>query len=297
MLIVHSEEPMKDLTSTGHPHGLSGATSDGQLIGLWLEGRSPHTQRAYTREAQRFLAFVQKPLSTVTLADLYDFEHGLEGSPSTRTRAMAAVKSLLSFGQRVGYLPFNVGAAVRLRSGQNRLTERIVGEPDVHRLLALETNPRNHALLRFLYVSGLRVSEVVALTWANMVTADEGGYVNVHGKGDKTRVVRIPTGPWAEVAALRPDEAGPDTPVFLSRLGGALDVSAVRRMVSRAAKRAGLEGNVSPHWLRHAHASHALDRGAPISLVQSTLGHSSIATTGRYLHARPGESSGNYLSA
>lgn len=167
----------------------------------------------------------------------------------------------------------------------------------MHRLLALETNPRNHALLRFLYVSGLRVSEVVALTWANMVTADEGGYVNVHGKGDKTRVVRIPTGPWAEVAALRPDEAGPDTPVFLSRLGGALDVSAVRRMVSRAAKRAGLEGNVSPHWLRHAHASHALDRGAPISLVQSTLGHSSIATTGRYLHARPGESSGNYLSA
>lgn len=288
---------MQPVHSVPNPHSLSGATSDQQLIGLWLEGRSPHTQRAYTREAQRFLAFVQKPLATVTLTDLYDFEHGLEGSAATRTRAMAAVKSLLSFGQRVGYLSFNVGAAVRLRSGQNRLAERIVGEPDVHRLLALETNSRNHALLRFLYVSGLRVSEVAALTWANMVAADEGGYANVHGKGDKTRVVRIPPGPWAEVSALRANGAGPETPVFVSRLGGALDVSAVRRMVSRAAKRAGLEGNVSPHWLRHAHASHALDRGAPISLVQSTLGHSSIATTGRYLHARPGESSGNYLSA
>jgi site-specific recombinase XerD len=65
--------------------------------------------------------------------------------------------------------------------------------------------------------------------------------------------------------------------------------------VKQAGKRAGLEASVSPHWLRHAHASHALDRGAPIHLVQATLGHASISTTGRYLHARPKESSGRFL--
>ena len=74
-----------------------------------------------------------------------------------------------------------------------------------------------------------------------------------------------------------------------------LDVSQVRRIVYAAAKKAGLEQKVSPHWMRHAHASHALDRSAPIHLVQATLGHASVSTTGRYLHARPTESSSFYL--
>jgi integrase/recombinase XerD len=69
----------------------------------------------------------------------------------------------------------------------------------------------------------------------------------------------------------------------------------VHRIVEAAAARAGLGAAVSAHWLRHAHASHALDRGAPISLVQTTLGHASVATTGRYLHARPRDSSARYL--
>jgi integrase len=68
------------------------------------------------------------------------------------------------------------------------------------------------------------------------------------------------------------------------------------RAVDAAAKRAGLRAGVSPHWLRHAHATHALERGAPIHLVQATLGHASVVTTGRYLHARPSDSSARYLA-
>lgn len=67
------------------------------------------------------------------------------------------------------------------------------------------------------------------------------------------------------------------------------------RIVRAVARRVGIDANVSPHWLRHAHASHSLDRGAPIHLVQATLGHASIATTGKYLHARPQDSSARYL--
>ena len=70
---------------------------------------------------------------------------------------------------------------------------------------------------------------------------------------------------------------------------------AVLRIVRKASARAGIELPVSPHWFRHAHASHSLDRGAPIHLVQAALGHASITTTGRYLHARPNDSSSRFL--
>ena len=100
---------------------------------------------------------------------------------------------------------------------------------------------------------------------------------------------------WEELLGLR-GAAGPDDPVFRSRKGGHLDRSQVLRIVQAAARRAGIDLAVSPHWLRHAHASHALDRGAPISLVQATLGHASVSTTSKYLHARPGDSSSRYLA-
>ena len=83
--------------------------------------------------------------------------------------------------------------------------------------------------------------------------------------------------------------------MFVSCKGGPLDASEVHRIVKAAAERAGLSAEVSAYWLHHAHASHSLDRGAPIHLVQQTLGHASVATTGRYLHARPTDSSARYL--
>src|SRR5579862_4262263 len=84
---------------------------------------------------------------------------------------------------------------------------------------------------------------------------------------------------------------------WLLREGGKhLDHGRVCVIVRRAAEQAGIAAKVSPHWLRHAHASHALDHGAPIHLVQATLGHSSVATTSAYLHARPGDSSARFLS-
>lgn len=109
-------------------------------------------------------------------------------------------------------------------------------------------------------------------------------------------MVLLSANTWRHVQGLGSKEAlDPDAPVFLSRKGGALDPSQVHRIVKAAASRAGISGEVSAHWLRHAHASHSLERGAPIHLVQATLGHASVATTGRYLHARPTDSSARYL--
>ena len=121
------------------------------------------------------------------------------------------------------------------------------------------------------------------------------GQITVFGKGGKTRTVLLKPKVWHQLQSLK-GEAKTADPIFRSRKGGhALDASQVRRIVYAAAQAAGLDRKVSPHWMRHAHASHALDRSAPIHLVQATLGHASVATTGRYLHARPTESSSLYL--
>jgi integrase/recombinase XerD len=284
-------------TSTGAISSmLRQASTDDQLVGLWLHGRSPHTQRAYVADAERFRAYVGQ-LTTATLGAVQGFSDSLQGlAPSSQARTLAAAKSLLSFGQRIGYLPMNVGAAVRLPTRKNTLAERILQEPDVQKMLALEPNRRNHALLLLLYAAGLRVSEIAALTWRDLQPRDDAGQVNVFGKGSKTRTVLLPRSVWDELLDLRRG-AGSDAPVFPSRKqGGHLDETAILRVVRKAAQRAGIEVRVSPHFLRHSHATHALERGAPIHLVAATLGHSSVATTGRYLHARPTDSSSRYLA-
>lgn len=166
----------------------------------------------------------------------------------------------------------------------------------MQRLLALEAHSRNQVLLKLLYAAGLRVSEACALTWRDLQPRDAGGQVTVYGKGGKTRAIVLPSGIWNDLLGLR-GEADGNAPVFPSRKkGGNLSEVQVWRIVRAAAKRAGIEGAVSPHWLRHAHASHALDRGAPPHLVQATLGHASLGTTSRYAHARPTDSSARYLA-
>lgn len=272
--------------------------SDWQLVQLWLGTKnSPDTLRAYAAEVRRFLTFASKPLAAVTLADLQAYGETLgQGSLKTasQNRALTAVKSLLSFGHETGYLAFNVGAALKLRPNQDNLARRILEESAVAKLIESGATCRNRLILKLLYVSGVRVSELCRLTWSDAQPRHEGGQITVFGKGGKTRSILLKPKVWQELLASR-GAAAAVHPIFRSRKGGALDVSQVRRIVYSAASRAGLPQKVSPHWMRHAHASHALDRNAPIHLVQATLGHASVSTTGRYLHARPTESSGLYL--
>ena len=273
------------------------AEFDEHLIELWLHGRSKHTQRAYRSDSKRLLDAINKPLHQITLGDLQQLASDLlaEGlEPSTVYRTLSAVKSLFAFGHRLGYLQFDVAAPLRLPALREKLAERILEETDVLRIIALENMPRNKAILLTFYAGGFRVAELCSLKWGDLQSRDKSGQITVFGKGAKTRTILLPQTVWNALQALRGD-ANENAPVFRSRKRGHLDESQVWRIVSKAAKRAGLEKAVSCHWLRHAHASHALDRGAPIHLVQATLGHSSIATTGKYLHARPTDSSANYL--
>ena len=271
--------------------------SDAQVLEIWLHGRSPHTRRAYRADVARFLDGAGKPLILITLADVQAFADSLASlAPASRYRTLSAVKSLLAFGHRIGYLTFDVGQAMRLPGVRDRLAERILSEADVQRMLGLEPVGRNRAILVLLYASAVRVSELCALRWRDLQPTEDTGQITVFGKGNRTRSIQLPAAVWKELEKLR-GKAGPGDPVFRSRKrGAALQTVAVLRIVRQAARRAGIEAAVSPHWLRHAHASHALDRGAPIHLVQATLGHASITTTGRYLHARPKDSSSRFLA-
>jgi integrase/recombinase XerD len=245
------------------------------------------------------LTFVGKPIHLVSLAEVQAFAEHLQArglAASTQRTMICAVRSLLAFGNTIGVLSANVGAPVSPPKVKDTLTERILSEVEVQLMIAKETNPRDRAMLRLLYGVGLRVSELCALKWRDLTCRGDSGQATVFGKGSKTRVVLLPVVIWQELQALRSD-SNVNAPVFQSRKqGGHLTRSQVMRIVRAAGQRAGIDANVSPHWLRHAHASHSLDRGAPIHLVQQTLGHSSVATTSRYLHARPQDTSARFLA-
>ena len=282
---------------TSQPRGSKGL-SDAEVVELWLRRqRSSATRNVYRRDMARLGTWSDKTLAETDPFDLERFAEMLSGSglaPISQGRTLAAIRSFFRFAERIGYCR-NVAAGLELPRSEPALSERIIPQEDVRRMIALEPDERNRVLLSVLYAAGLRVSEACGLRWRNLQARGEAGQILIHGKGGRTRVVLLPVGVWGQIAPLRAT-AGLDAPVFASKSGGPLERSRVCRIVREASHRAGIAAAVSTHWLRHAHASHALDRGAPIHLVQATLGHRSVATTSRYLHARPGESSAGYVA-
>ena len=269
---------------------------DEQLVSLWLHGRSRHTQRAYGADVIKFCKSVNKSLQQVTLGDLQNFADELMQSKLSDTsvkRMLSSVKSLFSFGHRIGYLTFDVGAPLKIPACRETLTERILSQEEVQQIIASVENTRNRLIIKTLYYTGIRISELVALKHKHLQHREEGGQMTILGKGGKSNVLLLPKDLWFELMLLR-DTLSDEGPVFKSKKKGHLNPSHVQRVLKEIALKSIGKG-ATPHWYRHSHASHALENGCPIHLVQKQLNHSSIATTGRYLHARPTESSSKYL--
>jgi len=267
---------------------------DERLIDMWLNlFRSPNTRESYSFAVRSFRAHAAKPLAAVTVDDLQDWLD-TDQAPATKNARMTAIRSLYRTGMDTGYLRFNPTAVLRLHGVKENRAEKILSESDVATLLQYPMPPRNRALLFLLYAGGLRISEAINLKWRDFQRVDGGFQINVFGKGEKTRVVRLPVTVGEMIENLSNIESDPDTFIFPKANDKTKPLCRIQayRIVKDVAKRAGVNPETSPHWFRHAHASHSLENGAPLPLVQQTLGHSSIKTTGVYLHCRPGDSSG-----
>lgn len=271
--------------------------ADDRLVALWLHGRPTSTAVAYRRDIDLLRAFAPKPIELLRLEDLQQFADALTGAPATRARKLSSVKSLLRFAARIGALRYDVGSALRVPKVPTGIANRILSRSELKRVLRAGRTPRDVALMTLFYASAMRRAELGSLRWSSVAIDEDSGdaFLSIVGKGDKPRTVRVPASAWKLAAALRRPEDPDDGPIFRGRGGAPLSWSQLYRVVVAAAKRAKIGKKASPHWLRHAHASHAFDRNAPATLVRDTLGHASLATTSIYAHSRPRESSGKYL--
>ena len=199
------------------------------------------------------------PLGRFTLADVQEFADFLSEllAPATQARILAAMKSLFSFGHQVGYLPFDVGRPVKLPSRRDDRAQRILSADDVHSMIAYAKNGRDRALVRTLYIGGLRVAEAVGLRSRDLIARDggseAGGQLGVFGKGSKSRPVLVPGSLFAELSTLA--LPNPDAPLFRSQKKGPdgeprpITARQAERIVKAAARKAGLKNAslVSPH--------------------------------------------------
>ncbi len=292
-----ADQPLtRVLTPSAVLEPVSGPSDDEAMVSLWLYGRTAGTEAAYRADVAGLRLHVGKPFRAMTLRDLQDWARSTEHlRPATRARRIGAVRSLFKFAHEVdGGFPTNPATTLHPPARKDRLSERILTGDQVRRLIAHASAGPAHALLRLLYVCGLRVSEACGLTWRDMTPRKSGGIASVFGKGSKTRAVLVPASLWRELVALS-SSVDPAAPVIPSRHGKPISRFDAHLIVKSAARRAGLPATVSPHFLRHSHVSHALDAGCGVHVVQATVGHASLNTTSRYTHVRPNASSSTFV--
>ena len=275
---------------------ITNAQSDRELIFLWMGDKSPTTQVSYRSTVEKFLEFIDKPLAEVKLEDLQLWKRGLEArfKPTTAANKVLVIKSLFSFCLRVGYLTTNIGSFVKPPKAKETIAERILDKYEVKRLIDCANCQRDRLMLSLMYGCGLRISEVINLTWNDLRKNGEGGKATVFGKGGKTRVVLIQPKLWKQLKDFE-KLTKVNQWVFVSRNQRKMERSVVHRMIKRVCKRTGIDERTSSHWLRHSHASHSLEAGCNLRLLQQSLGHASVTTTERYLHISPDAGSSQFI--
>jgi integrase/recombinase XerD len=267
-------------------------------------GLAANTLTSYRRDLLRYVAFlaaagvgaVDQVAEQHVSAFLASLRAGSEGHPplsaTSAGRAVVAVRGFHRFVLREGLSAVDPSSQVKPPAPARRLPKAISVE-EVSRLLAAAgaaQTPlavRDQALLELLYGTGARISEVVGLSVDDLDRTD--GLVRLDGKGGKQRIV--PVGSYALRAVeaylvrARPvlASAGRGTPaLFLNARGGPLSRQSAWVVLRSAAARAGLSSTISPHTLRHSFATHLLDGGADVRVVQELLGHASVTTTQIY---------------
>ena len=276
------------------------------LFARWLtveRGYSDHTADNYLRDINGFAACVGEEgigLDEVGPAQIRAFIYSLHGvnKPSSVARKLSALQTFFRFLVREQVVVRNPLLGVA-RPKQGRYIPIFLSVDEVFQLLEEPglQDPfaaRDRAILELMYSTGMRVAELVSL---RMNSLDfEGEMVTVTGKGNKERLVPMgrpaidalqryfPERQTLLMAGVRNGTAPDSEILFVNHRGGRLTTRSVERLVSAYAARAGLLSRVTPHALRHSFATHLLEMGADLRLVQELLGHASLSTTQRYTH-------------
>lgn len=267
-------------------------------------GASPHTVRSYRADLDQFFGFLADEWGTdldkgaienvdvLTLRGFLAHLHTQGTARSSIARKLAALRTFFRFLTREGILEKNPARLISTPRQEKKIPGRLE-EEEVEKLLECpdRSNPlgrRDHAILELFYATGLRVSELVGLDRSSLEL--DARLVRARGKGKKERLV-----PYGEPAVdaleryLRDRQElaqrGPGTDaLFLNARGQRLTERSVHRLVRKYMKQAALRSGLSPHSLRHAFATHLLERGADLRSIQELLGHSSLSTTQKYTH-------------
>lgn len=273
-------------------------------------GQSAHTQRTYAGLLNKFItwagksgltAWTQVELKHLTAFLQHERErtlaHEAKGSPRRLSSEsvyleIAALRALFRYAEEEKLLPLNVAENLSLPRRWKRLPKSLSNQ-EIDKLLGPESpaTPQSlcdDAILELAYASGLRRSELCGLRLEQLHL--EAGFINVIGKGNKERVVPVGT---KAVDALnlylttgRPKLVKPRSPanVFLTRRGSAFASITMWAHIKARVKRSGVTRNITPHMLRHSFATHLLEHGADLRVIQELLGHANISTTEVYTH-------------
>ncbi len=273
-------------------------------------GQAEHTQKTYALVLSRFVAWAEKhglpDWKSVELRHLMSFfqherERALAHQPKDSPRRLssdslyveiAALRGFYRFAENEKLLPANVAEHLSLPRRWKRLPKALTAQ-EVERLLTPETpeTPQSlcdRAVLELAYASGLRLAELRNLRLEQLHL--DAGFVTVIGKGNKERVVPVGRKAIAAMehylAAGRPKLVTARSPatVFLTRRGTPFAHVTLWLRIKQRVRRAGIPRNVTPHMLRHSFATHLLDHGADLRVIQELLGHASISTTEVYTH-------------
>jgi integrase/recombinase XerD len=259
------------------------------------KGLSPHTIEAYERDLRLFVSFLkganQSSFCDATGESIYGFLGCLQGkkyAASSICRTLVAIKVFFRFLKKEGMISIDLGRYFETPKLWQLIPEVMTME-EVDRLLAQPQSgdfigARDRAILELLYATGMRVSELCALKIMDL----NDSFVKVSGKGRKERL--IPVGRRALEAIdyylvhFRVQAENSDGPLFISRNGKPIHRISVWSRIRAYAGSAGIVKPISPHTLRHSFATHLLENGADLRLIQDMLGHEDIGTTDRYTH-------------
>lgn len=272
------------------------AVIDAFVDALWLEdGLASNSLAAYRRDLKQLADWLdKKSLFAATESDLQTYlaARHKASRASSANRRLATLRRFFRWALRDG----RIGADPTLRLANAKLPPRFpkaLSESHVEALLAAPDTAtplgqRDRAMLELMYATGLRVSELVELRMIQLSLKD--GLVRVIGKGDKERIV--PMGEEARLALERYLRDGRETlcrgrssdAVFVTARAAPMTRQMFWRLVKRYALQAGIAAPLSPHGLRHSFATHLLNHGADLRVVQMLLGHADISTTQIYTH-------------